>query len=68
VRLRPPHLAWPKPQPVRDLYPGLCPLQRQLLGASASQLGYWIPGEEDVPLRGWMRKHGLIDPARPAHR
>jgi len=51
-----------------DAHPGLDPVQRQLLGASASQLGYWIPDERDVPLRSWMRAHGLIDPANPAHR
>jgi ectoine hydroxylase len=51
-----------------DAHPGLDPVQRQLLGASASRLGYWIPDEDDVPLRRWMRDHGLIDPANPAHR
>jgi ectoine hydroxylase len=29
----------------------LDPLRRQLLGAGTSALGYWIPTEEDVPLR-----------------
>jgi ectoine hydroxylase-related dioxygenase (phytanoyl-CoA dioxygenase family) len=51
-----------------DAHPGLDPVQQQLLGDSGSQLGYWIPDERDVPLRGWMRDHGLIDPANPAHR
>jgi ectoine hydroxylase-related dioxygenase (phytanoyl-CoA dioxygenase family) len=41
----------------RGLYPellaggGLTPVRRQLLGAASSQLGYWQPREEDVPLR-----------------
>jgi hypothetical protein len=58
----------PRHEHTPDAHPGLGPVQRQLLGASASQLGYWIPDERDVPLRRWMRDHGLIDPANPAHR
>jgi ectoine hydroxylase len=30
---------------------GLDPVRRQLLGAGTSAIGYWIPTEEDVPLR-----------------
>jgi ectoine hydroxylase len=30
---------------------GLEPVRRQLLGAGTSAIGYWIPTEEDVPLR-----------------
>ena len=52
----------PRHEHVPDLHAGLDPRQRQLLGASASQLGYWIPDERDVPLRGWMREHGLMTP------
>ena len=29
----------------------LDPVKRQLLGAGTSALGYWIPTDEDVPLR-----------------
>jgi ectoine hydroxylase-related dioxygenase (phytanoyl-CoA dioxygenase family) len=58
----------PRHEHTPDAHPGLDPVQRQLLGASASQLGYWIPDDEDVPLRAWMRERGLIDPANPAHR
>jgi ectoine hydroxylase len=34
---------------------GLDPVTRQLLGAGTSAIGYWIPTEEDVPLRAAMR-------------
>ena len=34
---------------------GLDPVRRQLLGAGTSAIGYWIPTEEDVPLRPAMR-------------
>jgi ectoine hydroxylase len=30
---------------------GLDPVRRQLLGAGTSAIGYWLPTEEDVPLR-----------------
>jgi ectoine hydroxylase len=33
----------------------LDPITRQLLGASTNAVGYWIPTEEDVPLRAAMR-------------
>jgi ectoine hydroxylase-related dioxygenase (phytanoyl-CoA dioxygenase family) len=34
------------------------PIRRQLLGASASGgMGYTSPGDEDVPLREWIREH-----------
>jgi ectoine hydroxylase-related dioxygenase (phytanoyl-CoA dioxygenase family) len=29
----------------------LSPVRRQLLGASTGELGYWLPSDEDVPLR-----------------
>ena len=34
---------------------GLDPVTRQLLGAGTTAVGYWIPTEEDVPLRAAMR-------------
>lgn len=33
------------------------PIRRQLLGASTGGFGYTSPGDEDVPLRGWIREH-----------
>ena len=33
------------------------PVRKQLLGASSGGFGYTSPREEDVPLRGWIRKH-----------
>jgi ectoine hydroxylase-related dioxygenase (phytanoyl-CoA dioxygenase family) len=49
-------------------YADLDPVQAQLLGASTTQLGHWIPKDEDVPLKAWMRENGLLDPTNPAHR
>jgi ectoine hydroxylase len=50
----------------RDHYPesaawfaALSPVRRQLLGAAASEDGHWLPTEEDVPLRAWMRERGF---------
>ena len=33
------------------------PIQRQLLSDVQSTLGFYIPTEEDVPLRAWLREH-----------
>lgn len=33
-------------------------IRRQLLGAAATQLGYWLPTDDDVPLRAWQRERG----------
>jgi ectoine hydroxylase-related dioxygenase (phytanoyl-CoA dioxygenase family) len=37
----------------RELLDRVSPIQRQLLGDAATQLGYYIPTEADVPLRAW---------------
>jgi ectoine hydroxylase-related dioxygenase (phytanoyl-CoA dioxygenase family) len=50
------------------LYPGLDPVQAQLLGDCSSPLGYWLPTDADVPIRAWMRDRDLLDTANPAHR
>jgi ectoine hydroxylase len=46
---------WIRPRDVSDLplWPSEPedPVRRQLLGGAASALGYWLPTEEDVPLR-----------------
>jgi ectoine hydroxylase len=46
---------WIRPRDDLELDPrrvaGLTPLRRQLLGFGTSSLGYWIPTEDDVPLR-----------------
>lgn len=44
------------------------PLRRQLLGDAASGLGYWLPTDEEVPLRGWLAERGLLDRTVPSHR
>jgi ectoine hydroxylase len=46
----------------------LTPLRRQLLGHASSGLGYWLPDEQEVPLRAWLDERGLLDPVRPSHR
>ena len=46
---------WIRPRDELDLEPGLLdrldPVKRQLLGGGTSAIGYWIPTDEDVPLR-----------------
>lgn len=32
------------------------PIRRQLLGDASTQLGYWLPTDEDAPLRAWQRE------------
>lgn len=45
---------------VRQLYPRLTPIQRQLLGDGQSANGVYDPTDADVPLRAWLAEH---DPA-----
>jgi len=42
---------------VRHLYPGLTPIQRQLLGDGLSANGVYDPQEGDVPLRKWLQEN-----------
>ncbi|HEX6699941.1 MAG TPA: hypothetical protein VF101_04350, partial [Gaiellaceae bacterium] len=46
---------WIRPRDDLRLDPGLLerldPVKRQLLGAGTSALGYWIPTDDDVPVR-----------------
>jgi ectoine hydroxylase-related dioxygenase (phytanoyl-CoA dioxygenase family) len=63
---------WIRP---RDDYPmdprwfaGLSPVRRQLLGAGASAMDHWGLGEDEVPLRAWLRVRGLLDPVVPSNR
>ena len=42
---------------VEQLYPGLTPIQRQLLGDGLSANGTYDPQEGDVPLRSWLQEH-----------
>ena len=46
---------WIRPRDELDLDPALLerldPVKRQLLGAGTSAIGYWIPTDDDVPLR-----------------
>jgi ectoine hydroxylase-related dioxygenase (phytanoyl-CoA dioxygenase family) len=60
--IRPRHAHTP------DIFPGLDPVQAQLLGEASSPLGYWLPTDADVPIRAWMRDRDLLDAANPAHR
>jgi ectoine hydroxylase-related dioxygenase (phytanoyl-CoA dioxygenase family) len=42
----------PRGEPVPEAVGrGVSPLRRQLLGLGSSGLGFWLPGEDDVPLR-----------------
>ena len=47
---------------------GVSPLRRQLLGHATTDLGYWLPTDEETPLRSWLDERGLLDPAVPSHR
>jgi ectoine hydroxylase len=46
---------WIRPRDELELDPGLLegldPVRRQLLGAGTGPIGYWIPTDDDVPLR-----------------
>jgi hypothetical protein len=42
---------------VRQLYPRLDAIRRQLLGDGRSANGVYDPTDDDVPLRGWLREH-----------
>jgi ectoine hydroxylase len=47
----------------------LSPLRRQLLGHASNGLGYWLPAEQDVPLRAWLDERRLLDTVeQPSHR
>ncbi len=32
------------------------PVRRQLLGDAKTQLGYWLPTDEDAPLKAWLQE------------
>jgi hypothetical protein len=40
----------------RELLERCDPIRRQLLGDAATQLGYYLPTDEDAPLRAWARE------------
>ena len=42
---------------VDDLREKADPIRRQLLGATMAQAGYYLPLEEDVPLRTWLQEN-----------
>jgi ectoine hydroxylase len=39
-----------------ELLAGTSPIRRQLLGDAQTQLGYYLPQDEDVPLRAWCQE------------
>ena len=49
-----------------DLLARCSPIQRQLLGACTSPMGYQIPQDDDVPLRIWLEEHTQrdLDPSK----
>jgi ectoine hydroxylase-related dioxygenase (phytanoyl-CoA dioxygenase family) len=42
------------------------PIQKQLLGDCQSEMTFWKPKEEEVPLRAWVKEHALQRDRRPA--
>jgi hypothetical protein len=39
-----------------DLLDRCSPIRRQLLGDVRTQLGFYLPKDEDVPLRAWAQQ------------
>jgi hypothetical protein len=51
---------WVRPKcimAVDELLATADPIRRQLLGGSTSQSGYYLPQDEDIPLRAWLREN-----------
>lgn len=48
---------------VEHLYSDLDPIRRQILGDVPSNNSRYAPGEDDVPLRTWLRQHRPTDAA-----
>ena len=42
---------------VDDLLEASNPIRQQLLGAATAQDRYYLPSDEDVPLRAWLKEH-----------
>jgi ectoine hydroxylase len=42
---------------VQHLFPGLTPIQRQILGDRQSANGVYDPTPDDIPLRAWLQEH-----------
>jgi ectoine hydroxylase-related dioxygenase (phytanoyl-CoA dioxygenase family) len=49
----------------QELLARCTPIQRQLLGDAATQLGYYLPTDEDVPLRAWWKERRELRAAGP---
>lgn len=49
----------------RELLDAVTPIRRQLLGDAATQLGYYIPTDEDAPLRAhWQQRKWALQAAQ----
>ena len=49
---------WIRPKCIMEvdhLFEHTDPIRQQLLGAATKQAGYYLPSEEDVPLRTWLK-------------
>jgi ectoine hydroxylase-related dioxygenase (phytanoyl-CoA dioxygenase family) len=59
---------WLRPMDYVTMAPELLaqcdPIRRQLLGDAQTQLGYWLPKDEDVPLRAWAAERETPSPPR----
>ncbi len=58
---------WIRARHSHDPRRGADPVQRQLLGGSGDPLAAWIPADEDVPLREWMRDRQLVNVTNSTH-
>jgi ectoine hydroxylase len=52
---------------VRQLYPLLDPIRRQILGDMPTANGCYDPTDDDVPLRAWLREHSPQESDWSAH-
>jgi ectoine hydroxylase-related dioxygenase (phytanoyl-CoA dioxygenase family) len=52
----------------KDWLASLPPVRRQLVGASSSVMGYWMPENGDAPLRDMLTEQGLLEPEISWHR
>jgi ectoine hydroxylase len=56
---------WIRPRDDYDIDPAwratLPPIRRQLLGEGMDAMSYWGLGDDEIPLRQWLRDRGLLD-------
>ena len=46
----------------------LSPVRQQILGRGTGAKSYWLPTDDDAPLRAWLRERHLLDASVASHR